>query len=250
MEMRWAFHRLDAPTDALPHFDMLPPARRLWGGGDGDCSLSSLERSLFGVRRHGDVPGFEIPARYFQFLRTGDVSVIEGVLEHNRQDVVSLAVVTAHALAIARGGPEACESAGEQLALGRLYERVGDAARAAGAYELAAEATDRAIRRQALAGLAVLRRRERRYDEAAAAWQDVLDLSMLEPSSTLSRKAAEALAIHHEHRARDLETARRYAETLGAAATGRLASDVRHRLDRLDRKLTRRTKRDEDGLNF
>ena len=31
METRWAFHRTAAPTDDLPHFDMLPPARRLWG---------------------------------------------------------------------------------------------------------------------------------------------------------------------------------------------------------------------------
>ena len=31
METRWAFHRTSTPTDDLPHFDMLPPARRLWG---------------------------------------------------------------------------------------------------------------------------------------------------------------------------------------------------------------------------
>jgi hypothetical protein len=240
MEMRWAFHRLEAPTEALAHFDMLPPARRLWGATEADCSLSSLERSLFGVHRYLDVPGFEIPTRYFQFLRTGNPATIEGVLEHNRQDVVSLAVITAHALSIARGGPEACDSAGEQVALGRLYERIGEPARAVAAYELAANASDRAIRRQALAGLAVLKRRERQYDAAAAAWQDVLDLSMLEPSSALARRAAEALAIHHEHRARDLHTARRYAETLGATAKGRMASDARHRIDRLDRKLTGR----------
>jgi uncharacterized protein YprB with RNaseH-like and TPR domain len=30
METRWAFHRAAAPTDGMPHFDMLPPARRLW----------------------------------------------------------------------------------------------------------------------------------------------------------------------------------------------------------------------------
>jgi hypothetical protein len=34
METRWAFHRTQAPTDDLPHFDMLPPARRLWGRRD------------------------------------------------------------------------------------------------------------------------------------------------------------------------------------------------------------------------
>ncbi len=258
MEMRWAFHRTAAPTDTLPHFDMLPPARRLWGesreargtravGESRDCSLGSLERSLFGVRRHGDVPGFEIPTRYFQFLRTGDAGVVEGVLEHNRQDLVSLAVVTAHALGLARGGAEACDAPGEQLALARLYERAGDSARAANAYELAAATSDRIVRRQALAGLAVLRRREHRYDESAAAWQDVLDLSEND-ATPLGRRAAEALAIHHEHRARDLMTARRYAETLGADASGRAGADVRHRLERLNRKLRGRAMRDENVL--
>ena len=30
METRWAFHRMRAPLDEVPHFDMLHPARRLW----------------------------------------------------------------------------------------------------------------------------------------------------------------------------------------------------------------------------
>src|SRR6185295_16396978 len=67
METRWMFHRLRMPLDATPHFDMLHPARRLWrlrGGSDLDdsgCRLSTLERTLFGVTRVGDVPGLEIP---------------------------------------------------------------------------------------------------------------------------------------------------------------------------------------------
>ena len=246
MEMRWAFHRLAPPTDDLPHFDMLAPARRLWG--EGDCTLSALERSLAGVHRLGDVPGFEIPTRYFQFLRTGDAGAVEGVLAHNRHDLASLAVITSHALGLARGGPDACQSAEEQLGLARLYERADDEHRAARAYELASSADDRGIRRQALAGLAVLRRRAHRYDEAAAAWQDVLALSAPHESTPLGRRAAEALAIHHEHRARDLETARRYAEALGSSASGRAAEEARHRLGRLNRKMANRAKRDGAGL--
>ncbi len=34
METRWAFHRQQTPTDAVPHFDMLPSARRLWSRRD------------------------------------------------------------------------------------------------------------------------------------------------------------------------------------------------------------------------
>ena len=36
------------------------------------CSLGALERQILGAGRTGDVSGFEIPARYFQFVRSGD----------------------------------------------------------------------------------------------------------------------------------------------------------------------------------
>ncbi len=272
METRWAFHRESPATDDLAHFDMLPTARRLWGraqfrsaarsaaqvwgrdshsavrASDRDpydmapresCSLSSLERSVLGFHRHDDVPGLEIPTRYFHFLRTGDHAVVEGVLEHNRHDLLSLAAVMSHALALAQDGPEACREAGEQVGLGRLYERVGQTDRATRAFELAAATGDRDVRSHALARLAVLLRRGARFDESAAAWRGVLDLAGRgdDAASPLARRAAEALAIHHEHRARDLSKARRYAESLKTDAKGRFRQDVEHRIGRLDRKL-------------
>lgn len=258
METRWAFHRRSSPTDDLPHFDMLPPARRLWGSirperpmlerpvfrpavtsDERSCSLTSLERSVLGFHRLGDVPGFEIPARYFHFLRTSDASAIEGVLDHNRHDLLSLAAVTAHACWLAKEGPLACREPGEQVGLGGLYERAGDVARALESYELAARTGNRDVRRLASARLAVLLRREKQFDGAAAAWQSVLSLAGDggDRLTSLERRAAEALAIHHEHRARDLARARRYAEVLCGQVSGRAATDAAHRLSRLNRKI-------------
>jgi hypothetical protein len=259
METRWAFHRRGSAADGVPHFDMLPPARRFWGRGrpgaragsaveradrwsaahpDRSCSLTALERSQLGFHRVGDVPGFEIPARYFQFLRTGDARAVEAVLEHNRLDLISLAAVSTRALRLVAGGPEACREPCEQAALGRLYERAGDVERALQAYDAAASGSDRDVRAHALARRAVLLRRQDRHREAAEAWQGILDEVPGEvPRTPLERRAAEALAIHHEHRARDLDAARRYAERLRGGAAGRVDDDVRHRLDRLDRKL-------------
>lgn len=244
METRWAFHRTEAPTGDLPHFDMLPPARRLWGRRDGarpaseGCSLSALERRVLGFHRIDDVPGFEIPARYFQFLRTGNASLITDVLEHNRHDLVSLAAVMSHALWLVREGPEACREPDEQLALGQVYERAGDVPRAAGAYEMAAAAGDATVAQPAWARLAVMHRRAGRHEDAAVAWTRVLDLvprgrRVLTP---VEQHAIEALAIHHEHRARDLDRARGYAEALGAATTGKRRLETERRLRRLARK--------------
>ena len=83
----------------------------------------ALERHILGVRRTGDVPGFEIPARYFQFVRTGDADPLAAVLEHNRLDLLSLAALTARLFTWRAPGLNAARDAREALALGRVYAR-------------------------------------------------------------------------------------------------------------------------------
>ena len=143
IETRHLYHRLEWRAGGLPHLDVLHPARRFWGhqiqgvAGDSSCSLGTLERSVLGARRRGDVPGFEIPARYFEFVRSGDARALAGVLEHNRLDLLSLAGLTARLLDLIRRGPTAARRAREALALGRLYARCGLESRAHEAYECA-----------------------------------------------------------------------------------------------------------------
>jgi uncharacterized protein YprB with RNaseH-like and TPR domain len=248
MNMRWAFHRQANPFDDVPHFDMLPTARRIWRqregafddtGGESGCSLSTLERDVLGFHRDGDVPGFEIPSRYFHFLRTGDASALTGVLDHHRHDIVSLAVLMSHALRIAEAGPDMCRDDYEVVALGRLYERAQQPERAREAFDRASQSADRYVRAQAFSRLGVMHRRDGNHDEAARAWKGVLEAAGGRRSLfPLERAATEALAIHHEHRAQDFGEAKRYAETMKATSSGRAASDAAHRLARLERKLS------------
>jgi len=263
METRWMFHRMRMPLESVRHFDMLHPARRLWrsregvddyaarpGGDDGGCRLSTLERVLCGVRRVGDVPGLEIPGRYFQFLRTGDARPLEAVLEHNRLDLISLAAVTAHAVQLVDEGAARCRDAAETLALGKVYERAGCGERAIDAYRRAAAspAAPVDVVAEAIYRLAIRLRRDRRFAEAAECWRRLLDLKqgrtgrrsvLLAP---LRQVAAEALAIHHEHRERDYAGARELARQLLDESDGmpaRVKPDTtRRRLARLDRKLS------------
>lgn len=263
METRWLFHRLEMPLGGIPHFDMLHPARRLWrmragSGGDFEdsgCRLTTLERTLFDVTRVGDVPGSEIPGRFFKFLRSGDPRPLEPVLEHNRLDLVSLAAVMARAVRLAREGDGACRDCAEALALGRVFERAGAderfrerasaLARAEACYTRASGSRAAEVKGEALYRLGIRHRRERRFADAASIWRDVIELT--EPRGVrrvgalgeLRQFATEALAIHHEHREGDLTGARELALFALQEAAGRRADGMRHRLARLDRKISR-----------
>lgn len=263
IDSRYALNRLPTPFDDLPHVDMLHPARRLWRRADeavdtGDdgvrpgCRLSDLELAICGHERDGDVPGFEIPARYFHFVRSGDARPLAGVFEHNRQDLVSLAMLTARASRLLEEGSRAATTLREAFGLGTCYERAGllreareAYARAAGLEEAglfdapAVRADDDGVTRaEALRAMAKLARRARRHDEAAEAWQRALTIGRCPPA--IAREAAEALAVHHEHRVRDLDGARRFAmQSMQYGSTPARRQASRHRLARLERKLGR-----------
>jgi uncharacterized protein len=248
IETRYLFHRLEWTGADLPHLDVLHPARRFWsegGAGETSCSLQNLEHLVLGARRAADVPGSEIPARYFQFIRTGDPRPLRAVLEHNRLDLLSLAGLTARLLDLVRRGPGAVHHAREALALGRVYARGGLDSRARESYQRActdasmgcAEASMASIKMNALKSLALLCRRSRRYDDAAAYWCQLLDVPAC--PSHLAREASEALAIHHEHRARDLPAARAFALRSLDAHKPAWNQAVQYRLARIEKKINK-----------
>jgi hypothetical protein len=109
-------------------------------------------------------------------------------------------------------------------------------------------AIDRHVRADALHWLALHRRRGRRFQEAADAWQQLVGIPGLDADR--KREALEALAIHHEHRAKDLEAARGFAlSALQLSGDARRVDDVRHRLGRLSRKLSGRAPGTQMGLD-
>lgn len=122
------------------HLDLLSLVRRVFRHRLADARLQTVEASLLGVRRDGDVDGWEIPGRYLEFLRGGSAAPLLEVTRHNGEDVLSLARLLAHVDA-RLGDPAAWRSA-----------HPGD-----------------------LAGLAVAFGRERRHDEALACLDAALE---------------------------------------------------------------------------
>ncbi len=273
VDTRYLFHRLESPFGSLPHFDMLHPARRLWRRRDAgtitardpwsagssrsewaSCALGSLEQAILGIVRFDDVPGAEIPSRYFHYLRTGDLEPLNAVFEHNRLDLLSLAALTALAMRMVDAGPEAIPTPHEALALGQVYERIGRASQAEACFARAAglggapwdsRAVEPEIRTDALRRLALHRRRHHRFADAAHAWHAVLETGA---AQDVTQEARRALAIHHEHRVKDLEAALHFAtHALGAEQDPAQAAALRHRIARLERKLEPARNRLKDG---
>ena len=133
LETRYLYHRLDwtgaaaARRRAASGAAVLAHRGRV--AGEPACSLGSLERQVLGAERRRR-PGFEVPARYFQFVRSGDPRPLVGVIEHNRLDLLSLAGLTIRLLRLVNDGPAEARDAREALAVGRLYERARPAGRA------------------------------------------------------------------------------------------------------------------------
>ena len=240
LENRLALHRMPGRLPDLPHVDLLHPARRLWSdlsGEGGGCRLMTLEEAHCGYVRVGDVPGFEIPARYFDFVRSADAEPLAAVLEHNRLDLLTLAAMTARVSAMLASAADGATPR-EQLGVGRLLEAAGRVTEATACFTLAAAGAvaPSPVRREALRRLAMGLRRERKYAGAAEAWQALLESPGC--STAYAREAAEALAIHHEHRRRDPARAREFAAaSLRHGQSERTATALRYRLARLDRKL-------------
>lgn len=107
---RYRLCRLANPLTGLAHVDLLYPTRRRYRGVWENCRLATIERQLLQIVREDDLPGSQAPAAWLDYLRGGSARNLCRVLQHNDQDVVTLArlmiqlATTYPALALAETG--------------------------------------------------------------------------------------------------------------------------------------------------
>jgi uncharacterized protein len=226
---RYVMNRLRSP-EPRPHVDLLHCARRVFRHRIGGARLIELEEELLGHIRSGDIPGEEIPERYFRYLRGGDGSLLRPVLEHNAQDVVLLAallgLMTREFSTASAGDPRT------HLGYASVAERAGDARRALEFARAAASSEDRFIRAEALVLAARVSRRE--GDDRSAA--ELLERAVLVGSGELLSRIHLELAKLYEHRLADLRSALHHARHTSLCEG---AEHHRRRVERLERRVAR-----------
>jgi tetratricopeptide (TPR) repeat protein len=227
------------------HLDLLHPARRLWRRRLRSCRLINLEERVLGLRRsEDDVPGALIPQLYVDYNRSGDARQMARVFYHNREDIVSmvsLADALSQAFALRPSTSDAAALPGiDWLALGDTLEREGSLDEAESAYRHATEQTpDATARGDAYARWGRLLKRQARWHEAAAVWQQWLSTTPgADPAPYVE------LAKYCEWQTGDLEQAEMWAgwalhnlQTQPSGCQDRAAmAELEHRLARIRRK--------------
>ena len=249
---RYRLHGQAAPTYAA-HLDLLPLARALWRHRLADARLASVEAAICGVRRAHDLPGGLVPARYLDYLRSGHGGLLREVLEHNRQDVVSMAlllrVLAVDLAPVGRTGRSPLSvHPGDLGGLGRAYARRRRHKEALACFDSALERFIDPWEAQRYEAIAIdrarLLTRLGRRGEAEGAWHAIA----LEGG----RHAALAwlhVAKHREHDGQDFATALQATEKARALAErGRLFGrrdrvverDLARRVPRLRKRLATR----------
>jgi hypothetical protein len=88
IKQRLAYYGLNASLNN-PHFDLLHFTRRALRHKLSDCRLDTVEKYL-GIKREINIPGALVPKFYETYLRTKNVGPLMAIVEHNKQDLLSL----------------------------------------------------------------------------------------------------------------------------------------------------------------
>lgn len=242
LNTRYTLMGMTSPFEGVDHFDLLPLARRLWRIRLESRTLSNVENQILGVERgEEEVPGYMIPEMYFDFLKTQDARPMGGIFYHNAVDILSLAGLFSH-MAFLLHDPHSKEIAHieDVVALARFFESTGDIPQAQGLYQKALNSEmPEDLYWDTIERFSFLLKRQNEWDKAIDLWEMAAENNAL--------YAVEELAKYYEHRAKRLETAKKWTEKglqiirehhLPAYEHYQWQEKLKYRLVRLERRLS------------
>ncbi len=204
-------------------------------------SLKSIEAKILSYQRTSDeIPGWMAPEIYRDYLKTGNISQINGVLYHNAMDVVSLAALLNQIDKILNSSSEYVEQYDTvNFSVAKLYESKYDLEKAIRIYEQAIKQDNipEIYKIKALQALAKIMKQHNNFLDAVLLWKTAANLNDIESMIELAK--------YYEHKAKNIPEAIFYAN-LATSTLSQLdqrfkiqsyQADLKHRLERLKKKL-------------
>jgi uncharacterized protein YprB with RNaseH-like and TPR domain len=242
---RYALHGIPSPFTDFAHLDLLPLVRRLWRDRLPSRALKFLEENVLAAPRTiEEVPGFEIPYLYFDYLRSRDARPLKGVFYHNAMDVVAMAALLSHVTMILNDPfSEIVEHGLDVVALGKLFEDLGE-------WDMAARLFERGLEMEmpeadfwlAVQRLSHLQKRRGDHETAIMLWERAAEQGHV--------YAHVELAKHHEHHSRNYSDAMKWTHSAMELVStldipryiyNHWMDELTHRLERLDGKIQKRS---------
>jgi uncharacterized protein len=240
---RYRLHHIPIPFEGYGHLDLLPLARRLWRDRLESRALKYLEQHILGLSRSSEeVPGYEIPWLYFDYLKSGDARPLAGVFYHNAMDVVAMAALLAHVNDVIQNPYDGRVEYGlDFVALGKLFEDLGHWEEAARLFERGLQlGVGEADFGLAVKRLSILQKKRGDFEEALRLWEDAAVNGHI--------YAHIEMAKYYEHKCRDVSTALKWTRSalehlkqadVPVYVRKHWLDEINHRLARLERKAGR-----------
>jgi len=241
LSTRYRLHQIPIPYKDYSHLDLLPLARRLWRDRLESRALKYLEEHVLDFTRSSEeVPGYEVPWLYFDYLRTGDARPLGGVFYHNAMDVVAMAALLAHMNDMLESPYDGKVQHGlDFVALGKLFEDLGHWEESARLFERGLEfGLNESDFGTAVRRLSILQKRRGDVEEAIRLWEESAKRGHL--------YAFIELAKHYEHKMRDAKSAMKWTKSalkqvekkkdMPAYVRKHWVEEIEHRMERLKRK--------------
>ena len=246
LETRFILYRKPFLLGKLPHLDFLYPARMLWKHKYENCRLFHLAREEIGADRSEDIASAEIPMIYFRYLETGDFELVEPILYHNREDILSLlGIVIAGALIFSEDKEKFMADAMDFYGAGRVMEKRGAVEKSAYFFQRALKTgLPEEISLQAKKKVSYYFKKSENWGKAVSLWQEI---ASLENPSMQQLYSIRELAMYHEHKQKKYEEAKEITEeglVLSLNFSPFYEKDFSHRLERLNKKIRRQKQRE------
>ncbi|MEK4874495.1 ribonuclease H-like domain-containing protein [Bacillus sp. FSL W8-0102] len=224
------------------HFDLFHAARRMWKEKLESVKLSNVEKSILGIDRKDDVPGYLAPMIYFDYVERKKPDGMIGILKHNEHDILSLISLYIHLTYQILGLVHQTEN--EKYQVAKWFHYIGENKQAMRSLEDLVEEkkTDSSVDFRAKQLLAKEYKKEKQYEKAVPLWLEIAEKG----SIAMKKEALIELSKYYEHKEKNLEAAYSFAEKAldhykrwhGRTGKEQMeTNDLYKRLERIRRKL-------------